>query len=95
MIETIKEVAIYFYIRGDIPSHLLKSKSQCNIESLSVEINLRKRKCFLNRSYNPNINSISSHLECLNRVTDKHSKTYHNFIFIGDFNLCNGENTMK
>ena len=41
------------YIREDIPSRLLKSKSQCNVKSLSVEINLKKRKWFLNCSYNP------------------------------------------
>ena len=41
------------YIREDIPSRLLKSKSQCNVKSLSVEINSKKRKWFLNCSYNP------------------------------------------
>ena len=43
---------LLFYIREDIPSRLLQCKSQCNIESLSVEINLRKRKWFLNCAYN-------------------------------------------
>ena len=53
------------YIREDIPSRLFQCKSQCNIESLSVEINLKKRNWFLNCSYNPHKNSVSSHLECL------------------------------
>ena len=35
---------LLLYIKEDISSHLLQCKSQCNIESLSVEINLRKRK---------------------------------------------------
>ena len=35
---------LLLYIREYIPSRLLQCKSQCNIESLSVEINLRKRK---------------------------------------------------
>ena len=35
---------LLLYIREDVPSRLLQCKSQCNIESLSVEINLRKRK---------------------------------------------------
>ena len=39
---------LLLYIREDIPSRLLQCKSQCNIESLSVEIILRKRKWFLN-----------------------------------------------
>ena len=56
------------------------------MESLSVEIHLRKRKWFLNCSYNPQKKLISSNLECLNRVLDEHSKIYDIFIFIGDFN---------
>ena len=83
------------YTREDIPSRLLQCKTQCNIESPSVVINLKKRKWFLNCSYNPHRNSISSHLECLNRVIDEHSKTYGNFIFIGDFDEGIDENTMK
>ena len=83
------------YIREDIPSRLLKSKSQCNVKSLSVEINLKKRKWFLNCSYNPHRNSLSSYLECLNRVINEHSKIYDNFIFIGDFNVGIDENSMK
>ena len=68
IIETIKKMAFYYIFREDIPSHLLECKSQCNIENLSVEIKLRKRKWFLNCSYNPHRNSISRHLECLNRA---------------------------
>ena len=83
------------YTREDIPSRLLQRKTQCNTESPSVVINLKKRKWFLNCSYNPHRNSISSHLECLNRVIDEHSKTYGNFIFIGDFDEGIDENTMK
>ena len=62
------------YIREDIPSRLLQCKLQCNIESLSVEINLRKRKWFLNSLYNPHRNSIWRHLECVNSVFDEHRK---------------------
>ena len=83
------------YIREDIPSRLLQCKSQYNIESFSVEISLRKRQWFLNCSYNPHRNSISRHLECLNRVIDKHIKTCDNFILIGDFNVGIDENSMK
>ena len=65
------------------------------IESLFVEINLRKRKWFLNCSYNRHKNSILSHLECLNRAIDEHKKTWDNFIWIGDFNVGIDENSMK
>ena len=77
---------LLLYIREDIQSKLLISKSKCNIETLSVAVNLRKRKWFLNCSYNPNPNSISNHLECLNSLIDKHSSSFHKFTFIGDFN---------
>ena len=41
-----KPDGLLLYIREDIPSRLLQCKSQCNIERLSVEINLKKRKFF-------------------------------------------------
>ena len=56
---------LLLYSREDIPSRLLQCKSQCNIESLSVESNLRKRKWFLNCSYNLHRYTIPRHLECL------------------------------
>ena len=45
---------LLFYIREDIPSKILTYSSNCDIETLLVEINLRKRKWLLNGSYNPN-----------------------------------------
>ena len=44
---------LLIYIRDDIPAKLLKHDFGTNIENLSVEINLRKRKWFFNGSYNP------------------------------------------
>ena len=44
---------LLLHIREDIPLRLLQCASQCNIESLSAEVNLRKRKWFLNCSKNP------------------------------------------
>ena len=44
---------ILLFVREDIPSTLLNGKSKTGIESISVEINLRKRKWSLNCSYNP------------------------------------------
>ena len=60
---------LLLYIREDILSRLLQSNSPYNMENLSVEINLRKRKWFLNCSYNPNRNSI----------LNVHSKVWDNF----------------
>ena len=83
---------LLFYIREDIPSKILTYSSNCDIETLLVEINLRKRKWLLNGSYNPNKSQISHHLECLNSLLDEHSK---NFIFIGDFNMNTSDSSMK
>ena len=86
---------ILLYIKEDIPSKLLSSKPKTGIETISVEINLRKRKWFLNCSYNPNKNLTSNHLECLNRIMDEFSKNYENVIFLGDFNTCMNDNAVK
>ena len=76
-----KGSGLLLYIREDIQSKLLISKSIYNIDTLSVAVNLRKRKWFLNCSYNPHQNLISNHLECLNRLIDEHSNSFDNFIF--------------
>ena len=57
-------------IREDMPSEFLKLSSDCSIESICVEINLRQRKWFINGSYNLSKNVISNHLECLNHIID-------------------------
>ena len=75
------------YIREDIPSKRLSCKTNYDIETLIVEINLKKRKWFLNRSYNRNKNQIFYHFECLNRILDKCNSEYDNFVFIGNFNV--------
>ena len=67
---------LLLYIREDMQSKLLISKSKCDIETLLVAVNLRKRKWFLNCSYNPHQNLISNHLECLNRCIDGHSNSF-------------------
>ena len=85
---------LLLYIREDIQSKLLISKSKYNIETLSVTVNLRKGKWFLNGSYNPHQNLDSNHLECLNRLIDEHSNSFDNFIFIGDFNVSTNHNSM-
>ena len=85
---------LLLYIREDVQSKLLISKSKCNIETLSVAVNLRKRKWFLNCSYSPHQNLISNHLKCLNRHTDEHSNSFDNFTFIGDFNVSTSHNSM-
>ena len=62
---------LLLYIREDIPSKILTCSSNCDIETLLVEINLRKRKLLLNGSYNLNKSHISHHFQCLNRLLDR------------------------
>ena len=89
-----KSGGLLLHMREDIQSKLLISQSKCNIETLSAAVNLRKRKWFLNCSYNPHQNLISNYLECLNRLIEEHSNSFDNFIFIGDFNVSTKHNSM-
>ena len=76
---------LLLYVREDIPSKFLKVKSDCNVESICVDVDLRKRKWFINVSYKPNKSFLSNHLECFNRIIDEYSKIFQNFLFLGDF----------
>ena len=86
---------LLLYVCKDIPSKFLKVKSDCNIESICVEVNLRKRKWFINGSYNPNKSFLSNHLECLNCIIDEYSKLYQYFLFLGDFNASVSEQCLE
>ena len=86
---------LLLYIREYIPSKILKYGSNCDIETILVEINLRKRKWHLNGSYNPNKSQISHHLECLNSVLKECSKKYENYVFIVDFNVSTSDSSIK
>ena len=86
---------LLLYIRDDIPTKLLKHYFGTNIENLSVEINLRKRKWFYNDSYSPHKSKILNHLNFLNLVFNKYFKVYDNFIFMGDFNVALSDKAME
>ena len=81
---------ILLYIREDIPSRLLNSKSKTGIETISVEINLRKRKWFLNCSYNLIVlfqTTLNVYIVLwMSLVT---------IFFLGDFNTSINDNAMK
>ena len=70
---------ILLYIRKNMPSRLIISKSKTGIQTISVEIDLRKRKWFLNCSCNPSKNLILNHLERLNRIMDEFNKHYDSY----------------
>ena len=83
------------YIREDIPSKILTCSSNCDTETLIVEVNLRKRKWLLADSHNPNKSQISHYLECLNSLLDEYNKKYKKHVFIGDFNVNASDSSMK
>ena len=86
---------LLLYVHEDIRSKFLKVKSDCNIESICVEVNLRKRKWFINGLYSPNKSFLSNHLECLNCIIDEYSKLRQNFLFLGDFNASVSEKCLE
>ena len=84
---------IMLYVRADIPSKLL-STELLPMEGFYVEINLQKKKWLLCCSYNPNKNTIKSHIEILHKGLALYSSKYENFIVLGDFNVGMDSNDM-
>ena len=56
-----KEGRLSLYCHEFIPPRFLNSGSTCNFETISLEINLKKRKWLLTYCYNPHRCLISSH----------------------------------
>ena len=79
------------YIRKDPLSRLLISKSKCN----SFNCGQLKKKGIVSEliTYNPHQNLISNH--CMLELSYwRSSKSFDNFIFIGDFNASTNHNSM-
>ena len=85
---------ILVYIREDIASKVIPMQDS-TIESICIEINLRKKKWFLCFSYNPNKGLISSHLNTIGKTLDVMSSNYENIVLIGDFNVDMSNDYMK
>ena len=77
---------ILIYIRENIPSKQL-SKHNCTvtIKGIFIEINLRKTKWLLFRTYHPPSNSDKEYFEQIELALDTYSN-YEKFLLIGDFN---------
>ena len=76
---------ILILIREDIPAKLIDS--QMKVEGFFIELNLRRKKWLLCRSYNPKYSQISHHLKEIGKVLDILTSKYGNIILMGDFNL--------
>ena len=86
--------ALLLYVREDIPCKFLKVKSDWNIESICVEVNLGKGSASL-MTHTIHKSLLSNHLERLNRIIEEYSKLYQNFLFFGDFNASVSEKCLK
>ena len=67
------------FVRNDIPSKRLSVK-KLPTESFLVELNLRKKKCFLSCFCNPNNGIIESHLDIIFKSSDIHSNIQTHFV---------------
>ena len=76
-----KIVGLLFDIRENIHLKFFRLRSDFNIESNCVEINLRKKKRFLNGLYTPSKSLLSNHLECIICSIDEYSKMCQNLLF--------------
>ena len=65
---------------------LLHTANFPNAEGFFLEINLRKKKRVISFLYNPNNQTISSHMESLGKAVDSLSSRYENVLITGDFN---------
>ena len=72
------------YTREDIPCRLIHKSTK--IESLFIEVNLRKQKWLLCTIYVPNSSLISAHIAEAQNDLDIFFPKYENFLMIGDFN---------
>ena len=87
---------ILVYIREDIPCKQIKPQNLSgNIESIFIELNLRKTKWLLTCGYNPHKENISYFLSHVSKELDTLIGNYDNLLLVGDFNSEISEDVMK
>ena len=87
---------ILLYFRKDLPCKELKSHNlSTNIESIFIELTLRKTKWVLVGGYNPKKETISTFLSEMSKGLDKYICHYDNILLLGDFNSEMSDENMK
>ena len=85
---------VLIFVREDIPTKELSFVFPEDIEGILIEINLRKSKLLLCGCYHPHKQSNDYFLHHLGNALDKFSKTYSNFLLVGDFNAEESNSSM-
>ena len=86
---------LLFYIKEDVSCREIVVTLESNIEAISVEINLRKRKWPTIGGYNPDKANISNFLSCIERKLNELCQKYENIILMGDLNSEISEERMN
>ena len=88
-----KGVGLLLFVRFDVSSDLHSEyKTPTNIESIFVEISIRKKNWLLCCSCNPHKSNISTQMYHLSKGLDICMNKYDNILFLGDFNSETSEN---
>ena len=75
---------ILVYVREDIPSKLIEMNS--SVESISIELNSRKKKWLVNCPYNANNSNICDYLRSLGKSLDTLLTHYDKLFLMRNFN---------
>ena len=82
---------VMIFVKEDIPSKLLtKHNFPSDVEGLFVELNFRKSKWLLFRTYHPPAQSDQYFFNCIDKTLDTCSN-YDNVLLAGDFNAEDDE----
>ena len=92
---TDKGGGLLLYIGEHIPCRELKIDLESQIETIFVEINLKKRKWLLIGAYNPDKNKISIFLDFIESKLNELCIKYENIILMGDLNSQISEDRMN
>ena len=76
---------ILVYARDDIASKLIEKN--CSVESISIELNLRKKMWVINCTYNASNSNICDHLRNLGKSLETLPTNYDKVFLMGDFNV--------
>ena len=85
---------IMLFVLNNISPKLISPK-KLSIENFWLESNLRKKKCFLHCSSNPNNGNSESHLDSISVTIDSLLTKYDNTLLIGYFTSSVDDSHMK